>query len=180
MPTIVSHSVAALALGKAFAPEGMPPKFWLLTAGCAMLPDLDVVSFAFDIRYSHMLGHRGITHSFSFAIAIGFLIVLMFFREVPMASGNWWLLVGYFFIVTATHPLLDALTNGGLGVALMAPFSNDRFFFPWRPIHVSPIGLEPFLSGRGWRVVLSELKWIWLPSAILVTVASLVRRLSSH
>ena len=177
MPTVISHSVAALALGKAFAPEGMPPKFWLLTAGCAMLPDLDVLSFAFDIRYNHILGHRGITHSFPFALAVGFLIAFIFFHEVPIAGANWWVLVFYFFIVTATHPLLDALTNGGLGVALLAPISNERFFLPWRPLQVSPIGIEPFLSGRAWRVVLSELKWIWLPSAILVVAVSLVRRL---
>ena len=41
MATVISHSIAALAMGKVFAPEGMPPKFWILTAVCAALPDID-------------------------------------------------------------------------------------------------------------------------------------------
>ncbi len=180
MPTIVSHSIAAVAFGNAFAPGGRPPKFWLLTAACAVLPDLDVVSFLFGISYHHMMGHRGITHSVPFAIALGFLIALVCYREVPRLSANWWLVVCYFLIVTASHPLLDALTDGGVGVALLAPFSNERFFSPWRPIQVSPIGLEPFLTGRAWPVVLSEVKWILVPSAILVAFASAIRRFSAH
>ena len=176
MPTIFSHSIAALAVGKAVAPPGMPTKFWVASAVCAALPDIDVVSFAFGVRYNEMFGHRGITHSFSFALLLGVAVVLIFFRDVPLFSGRWFLLTVYFFVVTSSHALLDALTNGGLGVALLAPFTNDRYFFPWRPIQVSPIGLDAFLSGRGLEVILSELKWIWAPSAILVLLAEIVRR----
>jgi hypothetical protein len=50
MPTIFSHSIAALAVGKAVAPPGMPMKFWVASAVCAALPDIDVVSFAFGVR----------------------------------------------------------------------------------------------------------------------------------
>ena len=176
MPTIFSHSIAALAVGKAVAPPGMPTKFWVASAVCAALSDIDVVSFAFGVRYNEMFGHRGITHSFSFAVILGVAVVLIFFRDVPLFSGRWFLLTVYFFGVTSSHALLDALTNGGLGVALLAPFTNDRYFFPWRPITVSPIGLDAFLSGRGLEVILSELKWIWAPSAILVLLAEVVRR----
>src|SRR5882762_1320999 len=116
MATIISHSIAALAVGKAVAPPDMPLKFWIATAVCAALPDLYVVSFAFDIPYGDMLGHRGITHSLPFALALALVIVLLFFREAPMFAGPWWLLVIYFFVVTASHAVLDALTNGGLGV----------------------------------------------------------------
>ena len=49
-----------------------------------------------------------------------------------------------------THPLLDALTDGGSGVMLLFPFSTDRFFFPWRPIHVSPLGIMRFFSRAGY------------------------------
>lgn len=44
------------------------------------------------------------------------------------------------FAATASHALLDMLTDGGLGVALFVPVSNARLFFPVRPIAVSPIG----------------------------------------
>jgi inner membrane protein len=176
MPTIFSHSIAALALGHAVAPPGMPAKFWVASAACAALPDLDVVSFAFGVRYSDMLGHRGITHSFSFALLLGIVVVLLCFREVPILSSHWLLLASYFFVITSSHAVLDALTNGGLGVALFAPFTNNRYFFPWRPIEVSPIGFDAFLSGRGLAVLLSEIKWIWLPSGVIVAGAWFLRR----
>ena len=95
MPTIFSHSIAALAVGNAVAPPGMPLKFWVASAVCAALPDIDVVSFAFGVRYNDMLGHRGITHSFPFALILGVVVVLLFFREVPVFSSQWLLLAGY-------------------------------------------------------------------------------------
>ena len=39
----------------------------------------------------------------------------------------------------ASHGVLDALTDGGPGVAFLAPFDDTRYFFPWRPIRVSPL-----------------------------------------
>ncbi len=176
MATLISHSIAALALGKAFAPVARSPKFWILTAICAALPDIDVLGFAFGIHYSDMWGHRGITHSFSFALVLSVIVVALFFRDVGPTAANWWFLLAYFFAVTASHALLDALTNGGLGVAFFAPFSNERYFFPWRPLEVSPIGIELFLTARGMAVILSEIKWIWLPSALVVAAAWTYRR----
>jgi inner membrane protein len=61
-------------------------------------------------------------------------------------------------LVVASHGLLDALTDGGLGVAVFWPFSNERFFAPWRPLPVAPIGAR-FWSGRGLAVVAVELCW---------------------
>lgn len=87
----------------------------------------------------------------------------------------------YLFLVTASHGLLDALTDGGLGVAFFAPFDNHRYFLPWRPIRVSPIAMGRFFSGRGLAVLQSELLWIWLPSMLLdVLVFTLRRRRSGH
>jgi inner membrane protein len=82
----------------------------------------------------------------------------------------------YLFLATASHGALDALTNGGLGVAFLAPFDNHRFFFPFHPIQVSPIGIARFFTARGWAVIRSELVWIWLPSALLAAIAMTVRR----
>lgn len=65
----------------------------------------------------------------------------------------------------ASHGLLDALTDGGLGIALLWPFTNERFFAPWAPIPVAPIGTG-MLSSRGVYVVAFELMafapfWLW-------------------
>ena len=59
-------------------------------------------------------------------------------------------------VVLATHPILDTMTDGGLGCALLWPFDLTRYFAPWRPIQVAPIGLA-FLSPYGAIVAMSEI-----------------------
>jgi inner membrane protein len=63
-----------------------------------------------------------------------------------------WLLCA---VVAISHGLLDTLTDGGLGIALLWPFSDARYFAPWRPIPVAPIGGRMLTRG-GLRVVLVE------------------------
>jgi inner membrane protein len=179
MASAFSHAAAALALGVAFARPEVPRRVWVLGAVCAALPDLDVVAFRFGIPYEHVLGHRGLSHSFAFSAALaGALVLLLFRRGVPgMAAGRLWL---YLFLATASHGVLDALTDGGLGVAFFAPLWNERWFFPFRPIRVSPIGAGRFFTARGLEVLASELRWVWLPSLVFALAAlGARRRLSS-
>ena len=81
----------------------------------------------------------------------------------------------YFAIVTASHGVLDAFTNGGPGVAFFAPFDDTRYFFPWRPVPVSPLAAN-FFSEWGWRVFRAELVMVWLPAAAIAAGALLSRR----
>jgi inner membrane protein len=157
----------------------MPLRFWALAAVCAALPDADAIGFGLGIRYGDLLGHRGLTHSLFFALVLGFLVVILFFRNIDLGSREWWTLVAFFFIATASHGVLDAMTNGGLGVAFFSPFSNERYFFPWRPIEVSPLSVGSFLSSRGVEVIVSEIKWVWIPSGLVVLTAYLFRRVVS-
>jgi inner membrane protein len=176
MPSIFSHAAAALALGKVSTGEKRPLRFWVLTALCAMLPDADVLSFTFGAERGSMFSHRGLTHSLAFAFVLALVVVWFAFRKTKAFSKKWWLLVLYFFIVTASHGLLDMLTNGGSGVAIFAPFDATRHFFTWRPIEVSPIGMG-FFSERGLEVFESEFVWVWIPALVLVTISWLYRRL---
>ncbi|MGG6343468.1 metal-dependent hydrolase [Stenotrophomonas indicatrix] len=80
----------------------------------------------------------------------------------------------FVFVCAASHPLLDALTSGGLGVALAWPWSEHRFFAPWRPIRVSPFAPQ-FFSARGLATLLSELRWVWLPLAGAVVAWKLIQ-----
>ncbi len=82
----------------------------------------------------------------------------------------------FLFACAASHGILDGLTDGGLGVAYFAPFSNERYFLPWRPIRVSPISVTGFFDARGLHVLASEIVWIWLPCAALAIAARLLRR----
>lgn len=170
MPTVFTHAVAALGLGALFYRREVPKGIWGLGAACAVLPDLDVVAFSFGIPYEHTLGHRGLSHAPVFAAVLAGVLVALFFRRgVPgMGRGALWL---YLFLATASHGLLDAFTDGGLGVAFLIPFSNERFFFPFQPIRVSPIGVLRFLSGRGLEVLRSEILWVWAPSILLAGLA---------
>jgi inner membrane protein len=178
MPTIFSHAVAATALGQWYPNRRLPAKFWLWTAVCALLPDVDVIGFSLGIRYDDMLGHRGLTHSIPFALAVGHVAARSCVKSDAFGVGRWRLEVlwAFFAAITASHGLLDALTNGGRGIAFFAPFSNHRFFFPWRPIQVSPIGVG-FFSARGLAVLQSELRWILLPSVIIALLARMRVRL---
>ena len=47
MASVFTHAVVAVALGKVYADEDAPARFWFLSAACAVLPDADVVGFAF-------------------------------------------------------------------------------------------------------------------------------------
>ena len=73
MPTILSHALVATAAARWWGRK-LPARFWTWTAVCAMLPDIDVVAFAFGIPYEDMFGHRGFTHSFFFAAVVGALV----------------------------------------------------------------------------------------------------------
>ena len=192
MPTIFSHALAASAAARWWRGR-LPDRFWTWTAVCAMLPDGDVIAFSFGIPYEDMFGHRGFTHSLFFAVVVGVAATWhLLHRPVhdshrPEADSHRPLsnlprpvrphrlaLFVWFTAVTASHGLLDAMTNGGRGIAFFAPFSDHRYFFPWRPIQVSPIGVG-FFSARGLRVLASEAGWIWVPSAIIAVSARLFR-----
>src|SRR5207248_6720859 len=81
----------------------------------------------------------------------------------------------YFFLVIASHGFLDAFTDGGMGIAFFAPLTNQRWFFPFRPIEVAPISITGFFTGRGARVFASELLWVWTPAAMLAAIAFVKR-----
>lgn len=176
MPTIITHSVVAGSSAYGFADGKEPLKFWILSIACSVLPDADVIGYRWlYIPYGHVFGHRGFFHSPFFAALLGIFIVCTFYRKEVIFSLQWWKYVLYFFLLTASHGLLDALTNGGQGIALLSPLSNMRFFFPWTPIEVSPFSIRAFLSPRGLTVIMSEVFWVWLPCLLIVIYLKIKR-----
>lgn len=171
MPTIITHAVIGASCAKLFPQKTSPWRIYLAAIFCSVLADADVAAFSLGIDYGHFLGHRGFSHSLFFALVLSLAVVFCFFRKVKLFSGRWLALVYLFFIVGASHGVLDALTDGGMGIALLSPFDNSRYFFPWRPLPVSPIGLSNWLSRPRLSVLFYEMKYIWLPiSMVLVTV----------
>ena len=170
MPTVLTHPALPLAIGLGLGRRIIPGR--LLAAGVAasMLPDLDVLAFPLGVHYGSAFGHRGVTHSLAFAVAAA-LVAGGCHRALRTGFSR-----AFLFILasTASHGILDAFTNGGLGIAFLWPFSSERYFAPSRVIEVSPIGISPFLSARGLSVLESELVWVWLPSVILGVALALI------
>jgi inner membrane protein len=166
MASIFGHAVASIAIGSGFSKVIKNAKFWLLGVFCAVIPDADVISFKFGIPYDSFFGHRGFTHSLVFALLLGIAVTYLFYKKT--SRKKYILYVLFFTLATASHSILDAMTTGGLGVAFFSPFDTTRYFFPWRPIQVSPIGISNFFSEWGKRVILSELIWIGIPSLIFI------------
>ena len=174
MPTVFTHAAVPLALGLGLGRAIVPPR--LLAAGivAAALPDLDIVTFHLGIPYSADLGHRGFSHSLVFAAGVG----------LAGAAGHRALRAGFarvflfLFAATVSHGVLDAFTDGGLGVAFLWPWSGERYWAPaaLRVVEVSPISVRRFLSARGLAVLASELCWIWLPALAVGLILVAVRR----
>jgi inner membrane protein len=154
MATIVSHF--ALGWGAYRCAEGGrdPRRAGPAVAGIlSMLPDADTFLMPW-IPYEAPWGHRGASHSLAFGVVAGTLAALALRRHVTF-PGGFAGLAALLSVVTASHGVLDALTDGGLGIAFFAPFDGTRHFLPVSPIPVAPITVnvaDPWV----WEVLLVE------------------------
>jgi inner membrane protein len=172
MPTVLTHAAVPLAIGLALGPQVVSRRLLIAGVVACMLPDLDVLAFRLGVAYSDAAGHRGITHSLVFSLLLA-MIAAALARGLRTSRRTAFLFV---FASAASHGLLDMVTNGGMGVALWWPLSNERFFFPWQVIEASPLSLRRVFSARGAAVFGSEILWVWLPTMAVASVAVLARR----
>ena len=161
---------AARTYGEGHRPHWRSAVTW---SALSMLPDADVIGFSLGVRYEDPWGHRGATHSFAFALIVGVATGIMA-RWLKRPALRTALLAT---VVLATHPILDTMTDGGLGCALLWPFDLTRYFSPWRPIQVAPIGLA-FLSPYGAIVAISEIV-LFLPLLVFALRPSDFKRQTS-
>ena len=174
MASAITHAIAGLAIGTAFQGRRAPARYWVLGATFAALPDLDGIGFWLGVPYESTFGHRGFSHSLLFAAILAAFGLLAFrARAFETNRPRVWT---YLFLATASHGVLDAMTTGGGGVAFFAPLVNERYFFPWRPILVSPMSVRRFFSERGVRILASELVSVWIPATLFAATAIAVRR----
>jgi len=171
VPSVLSHPAVALGVSRWFV---LPRAAIVAGAVISILPDADAIGFWLGVPYGAPLGHRGFTHSLVFAavLAAAGLAGLRWSSGAPLRGA----FASYLFLCAASHGVLDGMTDGGLGVAYFAPFSDTRFFLPWRPLPVSPISVSGFISGRGLEILGGEFVWIWLPCLGLALAAAVRRR----
>jgi inner membrane protein len=171
MSTIFTHALTGAALA-AIAEDAPSGKTITAAALCAVIPDADGIGYMLGIPYASFFGHRGFVHSLTFAALLALLVTWLFFRgDRPLLHFL------IFFAATAGHGILDAMTDGGLGVAFFSPFDTTRYFFPFRPLEVPPIGIRPFFSRWGLSVLKSEILWVWLPLGAALLAARGIRKI---
>jgi len=169
MASVFGHGMVGFTVTKLLDSKNIK---WLLILAIVstILPDADVISFRFGIPYSAPLGHRGFTHSLVFALLWAIVLMFVFGKQ---KKRLWFLVI---FFSTISHGLLDAMTSGGRGVGFFIPFNTERFFFPWRPIKVSPIHISEFFSEWGMAVIWSEIKYVIVPCLIVLVISFLIKK----
>lgn len=154
----IGHVAVGMAAARLYQRSQRPStrsQLWLslgLWSALSLAPDLDVIGFRFGVAYQAPWGHRGATHSILFCLTLALALAFLA-RSFQRPVWNTFLLAA---VVLISHPLLDVLTDGGLGCALGWPFHTQRYFAPYTPIPVAPIGRRIF-SHWGLRVMLTEL-----------------------
>ena len=173
MPSAFAHGLVGASL-TAVLPRGSRP-IWVAVAFAflAAAPDLDVVAFRLGIPYEHDLGHRGLTHSLPFAVAIALASIPLWRRTLAERAG---LAAALTFVAAASHGVLDAFTDAGLGIGLLVPFDSSRYFAPFRPLRTSPLSVRSFFSAEGVEILWNELLWLGPPTTLLVVCALAFRR----
>lgn len=178
MASAISHFIvgAAIALpaleSRALRPV-MPRWALPVTAGLwAVAPDLDTwLMFGLGIPRGSIFSHRGFFHAPFFLISAATVLAALVAGKYGDRAVTWLALM--WAVSAVTHPLLDMLTNGGSGIMLLFPISTRRFFFPWRPIRVSPLTIARFFDRAG------PILWSELPfsaAALAIGVGGLVWR----
>ena len=184
MASAITHFIVATALAAPAAESRSLRRVlpqWGIPVSCglmAVFPDFDSITMrAFGIPYRSLFGHRGFFHSPFFLILFSALAATLvtrrFGRAIILRLALIWA------CAAITHPLLDMLTDGGAGVMLLFPFSEARLFFPWRPIHASPLDISLFFDMAGY-ILRSELPFCIAATVIgLAGWATTIRTLSS-
>jgi len=172
MPSLLGHAAAGLAITTAFHGDKLPRRTWALAAFCAMAPDLDWFVSLLDMHRGHVLNHRGAAHSFFAAGLIATAVFLLAFRKEQRRGAVWLCLT----IAAVSHGILDALTSGGVGVALFMPFSETRWACLWQPGKVAPLPLGREHTWHFLHSLWTELFWIGFPALVLAAWSRLARK----
>ena len=172
MPTVFTHVAVPVCAAIALGTRRVPVSALLAGMLASIAPDFDGLAFKLGIAYGGMTGHRGFTHTLVFALLLGLAGWWLAPRWRMRPAAGW----AWITLCAASHPLLDMMSNGGIGIAFFWPFDNMRYFSPWRPIEVSPIALQRFFSPRGAQVLLNEILTVWAPLLAAAIVVAVGRR----
>ena len=133
----------------------------VVAAACAALPDIDALGWPLHIPSTSLFAHRAITHSLAFALAATLVTTAIVFR------GDQWSprrarVAAALGLAIASHACLDALSTYSVGVEFFAPFSQQRFRFPWTPLGPGSGGVLGQLAQEAVVILLPAVLVGWL------------------
>ena len=155
-------------MGEAFAGKTVGKKAMLWGILAQSIPDVDIIASFWLKTSDNLLAHRGITHSFLFALLITPIIAKFAYnlhKPHNISLKRWNLFIGSVIFI---HLFLDAFNNYGVG--WLEPFSHVRISF--NTIYVA----DPFFSiipGIALIMLLlikqksTDRKWIWKTALII-------------
>ena len=129
----LTHIVLGACIGEIILDKNAGRKAMLWGALANSVPDIDFIAGMWMPVSTELLAHRGITHSFLFAIISSFFLALVaarWHKAEPISLRKWF---WFFLIEIACHLLLDAMNNYGSG--WFEPFSSTRISF--MPSHLA-------------------------------------------
>ena len=172
MASPITHAFVGVAFPTALFGRKAGVPVTLLSIVCSIIPDFDKIAsralgLFTGITLAPIWSHRGISHSFLFALILALLATSLAVRR-RWSSAPWRMLFPMLFLVTMSHGLIDVFA-GTYGVALFAPFTTTRYLHPIAAI--SSINFWQYFTPALGPVLLQEVLWIWLPfSALFVLI----------
>lgn len=129
MPSSWTHAAFAITAAASLMPRDRPRWSWPSVAIAVVVLDVDALPRLWgggDLMW--LGGHRALTHSLPFALALGAVLTMALARD--FAPRVWLALAA----AIATHGALDALASYGEGVQFFAPFIDARYKSSWLPL----------------------------------------------
>ena len=160
MPAPISHAAVGFAIG-ALAQPGVPTRrVCVMAAASAALPDIDVLLSPLHLSNDSLFAHRAITHSITFALIGAVVATVVFFRGSEWTERR--ARIGLVLSVALlSHGCLDALSRYSMGVEFFAPFSLQRFRFPWTPLGTADGSLAGQLAQEALFILLPAVLIAW-------------------
>lgn len=172
MAIFITHGIFASLFSFLWREKKTKFTVFILIFLASILPDID---FLFEEKGSGMLSHRGFTHSLFFSAITG-VVFSAFFLSVVKSFNQSLLLMLIFFLASASHSCLDALTDANYGVCFFCPFSDERYFAPFTVFssYTSGVYKKGFRSGGNnvWISLLPEILIVWIPTFMIYGLTS--------
>lgn len=161
----ISHLAAGALCGAVYArkTDSHPLPTMAAFAFLGLSPDLDFFGLEAGLSGT-FLGHRAMTHSFTFALVVGGLLGVSIAKPANRKVAS--ILCT---LALASHGLLDAMAQSEPGPQLFWPFSSTPLVAMWRPIpalqayrdYFTSLAIPVFIGEALWCIpLIAAIAWV--------------------